>query len=37
MVGRKEIGHKEPYYSTKILIYSLTWDGLAPFHKVTII
>jgi hypothetical protein len=33
----KEIGHEEPYYSIKISIFSLTWAGLAAFHKVTII
>ncbi len=32
-----EIGHEEPYYSTTISIFSLTWAGLAVFHKVTII
>ena len=25
----KEIGDKEPYYNTKILIFSFTWAGLA--------
>ena len=33
----KEIGHEEPYYSTNISIFSLTWASLAVFHKVTII
>jgi hypothetical protein len=23
----KEIGHKKPYYDTKILIFSFTWAG----------
>jgi hypothetical protein len=29
----KEIGHEEPYYTTKISIFSFTWAGLASFHK----
>ena len=28
----KEIGHEEPYYSTKILIFSFIWAGLAALH-----
>ena len=35
--GSKEIGHEEPYYRTKILIFSLNWAGLAAFHKVNIV
>ena len=31
--GPKEIGHEEPYYNTKIYIFSFTWAGLAVFHK----
>jgi hypothetical protein len=26
----KEIGHEEPYYNTKISIFSLTWAGSFP-------
>ena len=33
IVAHKEIGHEEPYYNTKILIFSFTWAGLAAFHK----
>ena len=33
----KEIGHKEPYYDTKISIFSFTWAGLAAFHKASTI
>jgi hypothetical protein len=33
MDSSKEIGHKEPYYNTKILIFSFSWAGLAAFHK----
>ena len=29
--------HKEPYYNTKILIFSFTWAGLAAFHKASTI
>ena len=29
----KEIGHEEPYYDTKISLFSYTWAGLAVFHK----
>ena len=31
----KEIGDKEPYYSTKILIFSFIWADLAALHKVS--
>ena len=33
----KEIGDEEPYYNTKILIFSFTWAGLAAFHKASTI
>ena len=33
----KEIGHEEPYYNTKISIFSFTWAGLAAFHKASTI
>jgi hypothetical protein len=33
----KEIGHKEPYYNTKILIFSFTWAVLAALHKASTI
>ena len=33
----KKIGDKEPYYNTKILIYSFTWAGLAAFFSSDII
>jgi hypothetical protein len=29
----KEVGHEEPYYNTKISVFSFTWAGLAAFHK----
>ena len=35
--SRKEIGHEEPYYDTKISIFSFTWAGLAAFHKASTI
>ena len=31
----KEIGDEEPYYSTKILILSFIWAGLAALHKAS--
>ena len=33
----KEIGDKEPYYSTKISIFSFIWAGLAALHKASTI
>ena len=33
----KEIGDEEPYYSTKILIFSFIWAGLAALHKASTI
>ena len=29
----KEIGHEEPYYDTKISIFSFTWAGLAAIFN----
>ena len=29
----KEIGDEEPYYSTKISIFSFIWAGLAALHN----
>ena len=29
----KEIGDEEPYYSTKISIFSFIWAGLAALHQ----
>jgi hypothetical protein len=31
----KEIGDDEPYYSTKISIFSFIWAGLAALHKAS--
>ena len=31
----KEIGDEEPYYSTKILIFSFFRAGLAALHKAS--
>ena len=31
----KEIGDEEPYYSTKISIFSFIWAGLAALHKAS--
>ena len=31
--GIKEIGDEEPHYSTKNLIFSFIWAGLAALHK----
>ena len=31
----KEIGDEEPCYSTKILIFSFIWAGLAALHKAS--
>jgi hypothetical protein len=33
----KEIEDEEPYYSTKISIFSFIWAGLAALHKVSTI
>ena len=33
----KEIGDEEPYYSTKILIFSFIWAGLPALHKASTI
>ena len=33
----KEIGDEEPYYSTKISIFSFIWAGLAALHKASTI
>ena len=33
----KEIGDKEPYYSTKSSIFSFIWAGLAALHKASTI
>ena len=33
----KEIGDKEPYYSTKISIFSFIWTGLAALQKASTI
>ena len=33
----KDIGIEEPYYSTKILIFSFIWAGLAALHKASTI
>ena len=33
--GPKEIGDQEPYYSTKILIFSFIWAGLADLRKTS--
>ena len=33
----KYIGEEDPYYNTKILIFSFTWAGLAAFHKASTI
>ena len=33
----KEIGDEESYYSTKILIFSFIWAGLAALHKASTI
>ena len=33
----KEIGDEEPYYSTKILIFSFIWAGLAALQKASTI
>ena len=33
----KYIGDEDPYYNTKILIFSFTWAGLAVFHKASTI
>ena len=30
----KEVGDEEPYYSTKISIFSFIWAGLAALHKL---
>ena len=37
MLGGKEIGDEEPYYSPKISIFSFIWAGLAALHKVSTI
>ena len=29
----KNILDEDPFYNTKILIFSFTWAGLAAFHK----
>ena len=31
----KEIGDEEPYYSTKISIFSFIWAGLSAYHKAS--
>ena len=36
-VACKEIGHEESCYSTKILIFSFIWAGLAALHKASIL
>ena len=36
-VRGKEIGDEEPYYSTKIAIFSFIWAGLATLHKASTI
>ena len=36
-IQAKEIGDEEPYYSTKILILSFIWAGLAALHKASTI
>ena len=33
IVAAKEIGDEEPYYNTKISIFSFTWAGLAAFFS----
>ena len=33
----KEIGDEEPYYSTKVSIFSFIWAGLAALHKASTI
>ena len=33
----KEIGNEEPYYRTKISIFSFIWAGLAALHKASTI
>ena len=33
----KEIGDEEPCYSTKILVFSFIWAGLAALHKASTI
>ena len=33
----KYIGDEDPYYNTKILIFSFTWAGVAVFHKASTI
>ena len=33
----KEIGDKEPCYSTKISIFSFIWAGLTALHKASTI
>ena len=37
MSEHKEIGDEEPCYSTKNLIFSFIWAGLAALHKASII
>ena len=37
ILGGKEIGDEEPYYSPKISIFSFIWAGLAALHKVSTI
>ena len=32
-ITAKEIGDEEPYYSTKISIFSFIWAGLAAIQK----
>ena len=31
----KKIGYEEPYYNTKISIFSFVWAGLAALHKAS--
>ena len=33
----KAFGDEEPYYSTNIWVFSLSWAGLAAFHKASTI
>ena len=35
LLWTKEIGDKEPCYSTKILIFFFIWAGLAALHKAS--